>query len=202
MIDLRRTSELTVQGRIPAWEGFTYHHLPPPHRVWTLTPYQDGEDPARYLADRYLDLIEEGASGLVATLRVIAQEESAPVVVHCVAGKDRTGVVCALTLSLLGVSDDDIATDYARSTANNRRYVEWARRNGQPELVFAPWWHSPAPAMHQFLAGLRQRYAPRASCARPGSIPRKSARCAATCWPTDRTAGRRPAAPRDRSVLR
>lgn len=158
VIDLRRTSELTVQGRIPAWEGFTYHHLPPPHRVWTLTPYQDGEDPARYLADRYLDLIEEGASGLVATLRVIAQEESAPVVVHCVAGKDRTGVVCALTLSLLGVSDDDIATDYARSTANNRRYVEWARRNGQPELVFAPWWHSPAPAMHQFLAGLRQRY--------------------------------------------
>ena len=80
-------------------------------------------------------------------------------VVHCVAGKDRTGVVCALTLSLLGVSDDDIATDYARSTANNRRYVEWARRNGQPGAWCSRRGGTPPPRpMHQFLAGLRQRY--------------------------------------------
>ena len=158
VVDLRRPSELAIQGRIPDWEGFTYRHMPPPHRKWTLTPYQEGADVAQYLADRYLDLIEEGASGLAATIGVIAEEEAAPVVVHCVAGKDRTGVVCALTLSLLGVPDEDIATDYARSTANNRRYVEWAQRNGQPDLVFAPWWNSPAPAMLQFLTELRKRY--------------------------------------------
>ena len=44
---------------------------------------------------------------------MIADPDAAPVVVHCMAGKDRTGVVCALTLALLGVSDEDIAADYA-----------------------------------------------------------------------------------------
>jgi protein-tyrosine phosphatase len=35
-----------------------------------------------------------------------------PVLVHCAAGKDRTGILCALTHHLAGVSDDDIFEDY------------------------------------------------------------------------------------------
>jgi protein tyrosine/serine phosphatase len=35
--------------------------------------------------------------------------------VHCAAGKDRTGVVCALTLAVAGVGHDDIVADYALS---------------------------------------------------------------------------------------
>lgn len=38
-----------------------------------------------------------------------------PMIVHCTAGKDRTGVAIALLLSLLGVTREDIVTDYARS---------------------------------------------------------------------------------------
>jgi len=37
------------------------------------------------------------------------------VVIHCFAGKDRTGLVAALLLSLAGVPDEDIAADYAES---------------------------------------------------------------------------------------
>ena len=39
-------------------------------------------------------------------------EEGGPAVVHCAAGKDRTGVACALTLTALGVDHDTIVEDY------------------------------------------------------------------------------------------
>lgn len=43
--------------------------------------------------------------------RTLARTEG-PVLVHCAAGKDRTGVICALTHHLAGVHDDDIVADY------------------------------------------------------------------------------------------
>lgn len=158
VVDLRRPYELERQGRVPHWNGIAYHNIAPDHREWHLSPYLDGVDPLRYLADRYRDMAEEGAVGLAAAIGVIADETAAPVVVHCVAGKDRTGVVCALTLSLLGVADEVIDADYARSTEGNRQYVEWARRNGNPDLIFLPWFSSPPGTMARFLAELRERH--------------------------------------------
>lgn len=42
----------------------------------------------------------------------LADERSFPALFHCSGGKDRTGVVCALILSVLGVSQEDIVSDY------------------------------------------------------------------------------------------
>ncbi|KAI2619262.1 tyrosine phosphatase [Hypoxylon sp. NC1633] len=42
----------------------------------------------------------------------LASDEPTPILAHCSAGKDRTGVICALVLSLCGVSDEDIALEY------------------------------------------------------------------------------------------
>lgn len=42
----------------------------------------------------------------------LAAAENYPVLIHCSGGKDRTGVTCALLLSLLGVSRDDVMADY------------------------------------------------------------------------------------------
>jgi protein tyrosine/serine phosphatase len=158
VVDLRRQFEVERQGRVPEWDGLVHHSIPPEHREWFHTPYQDGADPVRYLADRYRDLVEEGAAGIATAVGVIADEQAAPVVVHCVAGKDRTGVICALTLSLLGVADADIDADYARSTRHNARFVEWARANGQADLQMLPWFRSPPGTMRLFLAELRHRH--------------------------------------------
>lgn len=43
--------------------------------------------------------------------RALAQSEG-PILVHCAAGKDRTGIICALTHHVAGVHDDDIQADY------------------------------------------------------------------------------------------
>jgi protein tyrosine/serine phosphatase len=81
------------------------------------------------------------------------------VVVHCVAGKDRTGLVCALTLSVLGVGDDDIVADYALSTEASERFHAWLVQT-MPEAADLPqpFLASPAEAMTLFLAELRVRH--------------------------------------------
>ena len=158
VVDLRRPHELEQQGRVPEWDGLVHHHIHPDHPHWEDTPYQDGADVVRYLADRYRDLAEAGAAGVARAVGLIADPAAAPVVVHCVAGKDRTGVVCALTLALLGVADEDIDTEYALSTAGNQRYVAWAQANGDPDLVMLPWFHSMPGTMELFLAELRERH--------------------------------------------
>ena len=53
-------------------------------------------------------------SGLAAVVRAIARAEPG-VMVHCVAGRDRTGFVVALVLAAVGVADDDIVADYVAS---------------------------------------------------------------------------------------
>lgn len=158
VVDLRRPFELQQQGRVPEWEGLAYHHIAPDHREWNHNPYEDGADASRYLADRYRDMAEEGAVGLASAIGVIADEDAAPAVIHCVAGKDRTGVLVALTLSLLGVADADIDADYALSTAGNQAFITWAQANGRPELVMRPWFYSPPGTMVLFLSELRERH--------------------------------------------
>lgn len=48
-------------------------------------------------------------------------EDRAPLVIHCTAGKDRTGFACALILHALGVPDDLIAEDYLLTNRFYRR---------------------------------------------------------------------------------
>jgi Protein tyrosine/serine phosphatase len=54
-------------------------------------------------------------SGITAIVAAIADAPPGGVLVHCHAGKDRTGIVIAVTLAAVGVSDDEIADDYALS---------------------------------------------------------------------------------------
>lgn len=56
-------------------------------------------------------------------------ENTAPVAVHCAAGKDRTGVAVALLLDLLGVSRDDVFDDYLKTNAVRDRLFERFRGN-------------------------------------------------------------------------
>jgi len=47
---------------------------------------------------------------------ILSSPNPDPCIVHCTAGKDRTGVICALILMLAGVKDEDIAAEYALTT--------------------------------------------------------------------------------------
>jgi rhodanese-related sulfurtransferase len=62
----------------------------------------------------YLGYLDDRADSIIAALRLIAHSDGATVV-HCAAGKDRTGVVIALALAEVGVDPAAIVEDYAQS---------------------------------------------------------------------------------------
>ncbi|WP_433617900.1 tyrosine-protein phosphatase [Dactylosporangium sp. CA-139114] len=159
VIDLRRPREIERDGRVHAFEGLTYHHLHPVHAEWEASVDADEVSDARWLANRYLELAEDGRDAVVAAVEIIADAENAPVVVHCVAGKDRTGVVSAVTLGALGVPDDVIAEDYALTQGATERSMAFLRALN-PEVARMParWLLSPAETMLLFLADLRARH--------------------------------------------
>jgi protein tyrosine/serine phosphatase len=72
--------------------------------------------------------------GIAAAVAAIADAAPGGVLVHCHAGKDRTGAVVALTLSVLGVSDEDIADDYALTAlAIEPLIVDWLDQHSSTE---------------------------------------------------------------------
>lgn len=60
----------------------------------------------------YLGYVRDRADSIVAALRVMTRTDGAALV-HCAAGKDRTGVVCALALEAVGVTREAVVADYA-----------------------------------------------------------------------------------------
>jgi protein-tyrosine phosphatase len=67
-----------------------------------------------FWSEHYLSYLATRPDSVVAALRYIASSEGA-VVVHCAAGKDRTGTVVGLALKVAGVPDDLVIADYAAS---------------------------------------------------------------------------------------
>lgn len=78
------------------------------------------------LAGIYRQMLERHASRLTGAVRLIAESGSDPVLVHCAAGKDRTGLVIALALLAAGVDRSQVVADYATSGANLSG--EWVAR--------------------------------------------------------------------------
>lgn len=160
VVDLRRPVEIDNIGRIPSFDGFTYHHVHLDYPSWPARSFANTSERAEYVTERYLEMAETATAGLGRTLRMIADAEYAPLVFHCIAGKDRTGVVAALTLSLLGVSDQDIADDYHLSElAEAANWAWYASRDSN--LVDKRWQAitvSPPEGMLDFLTELRRRH--------------------------------------------
>lgn len=67
------------------------------------------------LVEHYVGYVETAGRNVGQALKVLADPDSGPTLVHCAAGKDRTGVVVALALSLVGVPRDAVVADYLRS---------------------------------------------------------------------------------------
>ena len=65
--------------------------------------------------DVYLRLLDDNRANVATAISAVAQADEGGVLVHCQAGKDRTGLVTALLLRLAGVGHGEIALDYAQS---------------------------------------------------------------------------------------
>jgi len=80
---------------------------------------------------------------IASALKIMRNPKLFPMLVHCTQGKDRTGLVIALALSICGASDGAIILDYSRSQKGLDQQrdimVEEMRKNGlDPEFSDAP----------------------------------------------------------------
>ncbi|WP_431925530.1 tyrosine-protein phosphatase [Nonomuraea jabiensis] len=158
VIDLRHASEIEKVGRVPDAEGQNYHHLPIEGRRWDIAAYKEESGVARFFADRYLEVTEDGVANLRTALETIARADNAPVVIHCAAGKDRTGVLAALVLSLVGVGEDDIVADYALTGLATEHFISSWRTRHPEARMWAGFGLAPAEAMRLFLDDLTARH--------------------------------------------
>jgi protein tyrosine/serine phosphatase len=76
--------------------------------------------------DVYLIFLERFRANVAAAMRAVANAAEGGVVIHCVGGKDRTGLLSAFLLHLAGVGDEEVAADYALSEERLRpRHEAW-----------------------------------------------------------------------------
>jgi protein tyrosine/serine phosphatase len=162
VVDLRTPLEIEERGKF-THDEVGYHHLPVLQETWERDSVDIAGPEERFLANRYLEMLDSGRETIPMALRLLADPESVPLVFHCAAGKDRTGVVAALTLSLLGVPDETITQDYALSTNATQKLIAWLKveypdRIAEIESQPTSFMSSPAEAMHLFLADLREHH--------------------------------------------
>lgn len=158
VIDLRSSGELDSEGRGPlAAEKVAFHHLP----LFESNASRAAPPPERRLVDLYVRMADFAKGPIGRVLTMLAAVD-APAVYHCAAGKDRTGVVSAILLSLLGVPDEMIVADYAVTKERLDAIVArlMSTRGYQPTLDTLPpdSMHAEPETMVGFLLRLRERY--------------------------------------------
>jgi protein-tyrosine phosphatase len=114
VIDLRSGSELE-RGRFDVdAHPVAFHHFP---FIEELPDAQEFDRQPGLLGSQYQEILRDAGCQILAALEVLATPEALPAVFHCTAGKDRTGVLSAIVLSLLGVDEPTVVADYALSGA-------------------------------------------------------------------------------------
>ncbi len=109
IIDLRGTAETTeLPG--PFATDPAYRWLP--FIDEDAERLRDAEAEATTLAT-YCGSVGRNAGNIIAGLRALVEAPPGAVVVHCSAGKDRTGILVALALTVAGVAPGEVAADYA-----------------------------------------------------------------------------------------
>ena len=131
VVDLRSEEELAFSGpSLLEKGGVAVHHVPIVDRTQQF--FTDGEP---RISSAYLKIIAEAEQRFVGAVQLLADLEG-PTVFHCAAGKDRTGLLAAFVLDIVGVDDDLIADDYALTAAimpEFRQRIE-RRMANEPEL--------------------------------------------------------------------
>jgi protein-tyrosine phosphatase len=159
IIDLRHAEEIAATPLTALTDaGIVVEHIP------LVDPARSNWQPLEVsasLGERYRFMLETAGDQFVVALRVIASEDNRPLVFQCMAGKDRTGVLAAVLLGLLGVDDDTIVADYERtSDALPAMMARWEARGGlgyDPEAI-RPYLTAEAATMRHALAAVYEAH--------------------------------------------
>ena len=162
-IDLRKQEEVLDQGRGPL-EGMGANYI-----NIAVIPEGGSDKLNKLVGDtgisgkRYLGYLEFGPTSWLRLFGILAEEKNLPVLLHCTAGKDRTGVSTAFLLSVLGISRDIIEADYLLTNLDTERQANFIESTvGYPEGYDREKMISlagvPKDAMKDFLDGVEAKW--------------------------------------------
>ena len=171
VIDLRSGAELRADGEGPLQRAAIVHYHVPLFdgesiRSEEHATIESGFAPRTHarmitLADRYWLLAEYAKAKIARVLTTLAASEG-PAVYHCAAGKDRTGVISAVILGVLGVPDAMIVADYIATKERLEAIIERLMANKSYETVLSnlppDTLHAEADTMVAFLERIRAEY--------------------------------------------
>ncbi len=165
MVDLRFSEERARNDGAPGPVEVVHVSLfgerdPVKDREWEETT-RATHDLTDVFASLYVATIDDYSAQVVCAINAVAGGNGGCVAVHCFAGKDRTGVISALLLSLAGVENEVIVNDFAASDEGVLRLcATWlesadddAERAYRTRLITAP-----GPAMATMLDHLETRW--------------------------------------------
>lgn len=162
VIDLRSEAEIARQpSRLADHDAIVYHHISLFDGLAPVDAFMaDGE---RFsLSARYIDAVERCRPALAQVAHAIADAPDGVVLFNCTAGKDRTGIVAAMLLSVAGVEVGDIAADYALTATIAAPLMERLRlqamARGLDEATSGMLLSSEDAAMRAFLRHVDDRY--------------------------------------------
>jgi protein tyrosine/serine phosphatase len=122
VVDLRSAGERAERGRglLGGHGAVVYSELEvirdadlERRRLDRAARMEAGMDPAEIIGEGYVELLQLGARAFVGAFEGMLRPGGVPALIHCSAGKDRTGVLAALLLGAVGVPRDVIVADYA-----------------------------------------------------------------------------------------
>lgn len=151
IIDLREPIER--RGSSPLNSCVDYEQIPIYRGRFEFNEYED-------IAQLYFAVVEVAGKEIAEAIARLAQPKALPALVHCTAGKDRTGLVVGLLLAALDVTDAAIAANFALTEANftgaaQARARERAVRAGLSAQRFAVMAGSPPQLMLDVLQYVR-----------------------------------------------
>lgn len=126
-------------------------------------PIGDREAGEAFLAEMTMAMLRGAGSQISAIVFTLADPSRMPMMFHCTAGKDRTGLVAALILELLGVGRDDVLDDYELSAvlhrpSDIRSMLEQFAGRGVPAEVAAGMMAAPRSVMRDVLRFVDAEY--------------------------------------------
>ncbi|MDF2536128.1 MAG: protein-tyrosine-phosphatase [Bacillales bacterium] len=151
IIDLRTTSEVErVPNQLSTDDFFDYVHVSVMDGDIDKLPETAEAIPYSYLA------MADNHEKMEEIFKILALSKGAAMF-HCTAGKDRTGVVAALLLSLAGVGLEDILADYQVTHTYIRKELKEMTRHHGDNL---PWFigRSDIEFMYGFLVMFQEKY--------------------------------------------
>ena len=161
VIDLRNGKELEQLQEVSLFNDAGIKYFNVPFINYTREEPKNGFS---NMGEVYLFLVrhDEFIKRIIEAMDIIAKPENHPLAFHCVAGKDRTGLLAAFVLSVLGVADEDIIEDYSRSAPYMKDLIKrlMSEPGTQEDIKNLPayTWEAAPGSMALFLEAFKREY--------------------------------------------